>query len=190
MIYGAKHIRWAPIEAEPVDALPNYGENRILGELNQVADTPTFNEARASGDNRTARYISMFKEIGIDVGILDMANENASAVTGASIDAGEAKNLRFKATDNAPYGGLSFFVSEVMEDDAIKHKGIFYPKAKATMQGQTYDTKGETITLQGKKLRFVGLAANNGDWKVESPYFDTEAEADKWAEDMLAAAGG
>lgn len=190
MIYGAKYPRWAPIESEPANALPTYGETRRLGELNQVADTPSFNEARASGDNRVARYISMFKEVGIDVGILDMTNENASAVTGASIDAGEAKNLRFKATDHAPYGGLAFYVSEQMEDESIKHKGIFYPKVKATMQGQTYDTMGESITLQGKKLHFVGLAANNGDWKVESPYFDTEAEADKWCKDMLAAAGG
>ena len=186
MIYGAKNILWAPIKAEPAGALPTYDAARRLGELNQVADSPSYNEARASGDNKTARFISMFKEVAIDVGILDMTNENASAVTGATIDDGSAKNLRFKDTDNAPYGGIAFFISELMEENVTKHKGIFYPKARAVMQGQTYDTIGQNLTLQGKKLKFTGLAANSGDWKIESPYFDTEAEANAWAEGMLA----
>ena len=186
MIYGAKNIRWAPIKAEPAGALPTYDAVRRLGELNQLADSPSYNEARASGDNKTARFISMFKEVGIDVTILDMTNENASAVTGATIDETTAKNLHFKDTDNAPYGGITFFITELMEENVVKHKGIFYPKARAAMQGQTYDTMGQSITLQGKKLKFVGLAANSGDWKVESPYFDSEAEADAWAESMLA----
>lgn len=188
MIYGAKNIKWAPITAEPVKALPTYGEKITLGELNQVVDAPAFNEVRASGDDHTARYAAFFKEVPIDVTILDMTNENAAAVTGATIENGDARNLRFKTTDKAPYGGLGFHVSELMEDNEVKHKGIFFPKAKAVMQGQTYDTKGETVVLQGKKLRFLGLAAKSEDWKIEAPYFDTEEEADAWVDQMLGGA--
>lgn len=188
MICGAKNIKWAKIKEEPAKALPTYEQKIVLGELNQVVATPAFNEVRASGDDHTARYAAFFKEVPIDVTILDMTNENASAVTGATIDAGEAKNLRFKSTDQAPYGGLGFHTSELMEDYTVKYKGIFYPKVKAVMQGQTYDTKGESVTLQGKKLRFLGLAAKSGDWMIESLYFDTEDEADSWVDEMLASA--
>lgn len=188
MNYGAQNIKWAPITDEPAKALPTYGEKRTLGELNQVVDAPVFNEARASGDNHTARYASFFKEVGIDVTVLDMVNETASAVTGATIDTGEVKNLRFKTTDNAPYGGLGFHVSELLTGNEVKHKGIFYPKVKATMQGQTYDTKGDTVTFHNKKLHFLGVEAKSKDWKIESPYFDTEDEADAWVDQMLASA--
>ena len=188
MNYGAKNINWAPITAEPANALPTYGAKFKLGELNQVADSPSFNEVRASGDDRTARYAAFFKEVPIDVTVLDMTNENAAAITGATIETGDGKNLRFKTTDKAPYGGLGFHITELMEDNVVQHKGIFYPKAKAVMQGQTYDTKGETVTLQGKKLRFLGLAAKSEDWKIESPYFDTEEEADAWVDQMLGGA--
>lgn len=186
MIYGAKNIKWAQISGEPAKSLPTYDKKITLGELNQVSDAPAFNEVRASGDDATKRYAAFFKEVPIDVTVLDMTNENASAVTGATIDGGEQKDLRFKDTDVAPYGGLAFHISELMDDNVIKHKGIFYPKAKAVMQGQTYDTKGETVVLHGKKLRFLGLAAKSGDWKIESSYFETEDEADAWVDGKLA----
>lgn len=188
MIYGAKNIKWAEIDAEQAGALPTYKNKITLGELNQVADAPAFNEVRASGDDTTKRYAAFFKENPIDVTVLDMTNENVSAVTGATIEAGEKKDLRFKDTDLAPYGGLAFHISELMEDNTVKHKGIFFPKTKAVMQGQTYDTKGETVVLHGKKLRFLGLAAKSGDWKIESEYFATEAEADAWVDAKLASA--
>lgn len=191
MIYGAKNMMIAPFaetNAEAAGALPKYGAAMKLGELNKVVDAPVFVEARASGDNRTARYISKFKEATVDVTILEMANAVASTVLGATIEEGEKKNLHFKDSDKAPYCGLAFYVNHAMEGDVDKFKGIFYPKVKAKMQGQTYDTNGETITLQGQNLQFIALAANSRDWKIESEYMDTEAEVAAWVSSMLASA--
>lgn len=190
MLYGAKMLLWAPFAAEnpePDNALPNYGTARELGELNRLSDAPSFNEAKAYGNNALGRYVNKFKEVPIDVTILDMSNENASAVTGAAIDTQAGKQLKFNTKDNAPYGGLAFFVNELLAGNVDAYKGIFYPKVKASMQGQEYATMGDSITLTAKTLRFLGSAAKNGDWKIESEYFDTEDEAIAWVRAKLGA---
>lgn len=190
MIYGAKMLMWAPFaetDSEPAGSLPKYGTARELGELNRVSDTPAFNEAKAYGNNVLGRYVNKFREVPIDVTILDMTNENAAAVTGAAIDATAGNNLKFSVNDNAPYGGLAFYVNELLSGNVNAFKGIYYPKVKASMQGQEYATMGESITLTAKTLRFMGAAAKDGTWKVESEYFTTEDEAAAWVRSMLGA---
>ena len=190
MKYGAKMLMWAPFgkeNPEPENSLPSYGTAKQLGELNKVSDNPQYSQAKAYGDNGLARYVNEFKEVTVDVEILDMANETASEVMGAAIETGDDKDLIFNAEDNAPYGGLAFYISELLEDNVKRYKGIFYPKVKASMQGKEYTTKGESITLTGEKLHFLGSAAKNGDWKKESPYFSSEDEAAAWVKKKLGA---
>ena len=192
MKYGAKKLMWAPFaaeNAEPENARPSYGAARNLGELNRVSDSPSFKEAKAYGDNGLARYVNEFKEVGVDVTILDMTHADASAVMGATLPEGENSALSFGAEDNAPYGGLAFYVNELLKGNVKKYKGIFYPKVKASMQGEEYSTKGDSITLTGKNLRFLGTACNSGEWKVESPYFATAAEAEAWVDGVFAPKG-
>ena len=188
MEYGAKNIRWAPITAEPAGALPTYGPAVKLGELNQVADSPSFVEAKASGDNNaTARYVRKFQQATVDVTVLDILNEVAAAIFGAKIDETQKKDLHFNKDDKPPYGGMAFYTENLMKNDQVKYQGIFYTKAKANMQGKTYDTTGDSITLSSSKVQFVSTACNNGDWKIESALFDTEAEAEAWAAEKLPA---
>ena len=188
MEYGAKNIRWAPITAEPAGALPTYGPAMKLGELNQVADSPSFVEAKAAGDNNAiVCYVRKFQQATVDVTVLDILNEVAAAIFGAKIDETQKKDLHFNKDDKPPYGGMAFYTENLMEDDKVKYQGIFYTKAKANMQGKTYDTTGDSITLSSSKVQFVSTACNNGDWKIESALFDTEAEAEAWAEAKLPA---
>lgn len=188
MEYGAKNIRWAPITAEPEGALPTYGPAVKLGELNQVADNPSFVEAKASGDNNaTARYVRKFQQATVDVTVLDILNEVAASIFGAKIDETQKKDLHFNKDDKPPYGGMAFFTENLMENDQVKYQGIFYTKAKANMQGKTYDTTGDSITLSSSKVQFISTVCNNGDWKIESALFDTEAMAEAWAAEKLPA---
>ena len=55
------------------------------------------------------------------------------------------------------------------------------------MHGKSYDTTVDSITLSSSKVQFVSTVCNNGDWKIESALFDTEAEAEAWAEEKLPA---
>ena len=189
--YGAKYLQWAPFAAENPDALetafPKYGDPISLGALVSVTDTPTFNEAKMYGDNALKEHVNEFKECGVAVELTDLANSVASAVLGATISEETENDLEFSAEDNAPYGGLAFYINK-MVDGVKSYHGIYYPKLKASMQGTAYTTKGDSITLAGGSLNFTAAAPMNGKWKVESDDFPTEAEAKAWVDKKIAKA--
>lgn len=189
--YGAKYLRWAPFaETEPdADAasFPKYGDPISLGSLVKVTDSPSFNEAKAFGDNALEEHVNEFKECGVAVEVTELANSVASAVLGAKIESEGGKDLVFSTEDNAPYGGLAFYINKMVKGVKSYH-GIYYPKAKAAMQGTEYATKGDSITLAGGALNFTAAAPANGKWKVESDDFPTEKEAKDWVDKKIAKA--
>ena len=136
--YGAKMLQWAPFAAtnpEPADSLPNYGTPMNLGALQSVAETLNFSEGEARGDDVRKIYIKEFVDGSLAVGVLELANATASAITGATIDSTQnAKDIHFSANDNAPYGCLGFYISCMKDDGTKYYKGIFYPKVKASMK--------------------------------------------------------
>lgn len=188
MEYGAKNIRVGKITAEPANAMPTYDKAMLLGELNQLADNPSFAEAKAAGDNNAlARYIKQFTQATVDVTVLDITNEVASMVLGATIESGSTqKGLSFSGNDVAPYVGLGFYTTNLLAENVVKYKAIFYPRCKASMQGKTYDTKGDSITLSNSKLQFTASVCNKGArWKMESEFLETEAAAEAWLEALM-----
>ena len=190
MEYGAKNIRIGKITAESANAMPTYDKAMLLGELNQLADNPSFAEAKAAGDNNAlARYIKQFTQATVDVTVLDITNEVASMVLGATIESGSTqKGLSFSGNDVAPYVGLGFYTTNLLAENVVRYKAIFYPRCKASMQGKTYDTKGDSITLSNSKLQFTASVCNKGArWKMESEFLETEAAAEAWAEEKLPA---
>ena len=188
MEYGAKNIRIGKITAESANAMPTYDKAMLLGELNQLADNPSFAEAKAAGDNNAlARYIKQFTQATVDVTVLDITNEVASMVLGATIESGSTqKGLSFSGNDVAPYVGLGFYTTNLLAENVVKYKAIFYPRCKASMQGKTYDTKGDSITLSNSKLQFTASVCNKGArWKMESEFLETEAAAEAWLEALM-----
>ena len=188
MEYGAKNIRIGKITAEPANAMPTYDKAMLLGELNQLADNPSFAEAKAAGDNNAlARYIKQFTQATVDVTVLDITNEVASMVLGATIESGSTqKGLSFSGNDVAPYVGLGFYTTNLLAENVVRYKAIFYPRCKASMQGKTYDTKGDSITLSNSKLQLTASVCNKGArWKMESEFLETEAAAEAWLEALM-----
>lgn len=188
MKYGAKGIKWAPFAAEnpePAGALPNYGTAVTLGALNKLTDNPTFNEGKGYGDNALKVHVTKFKENPIDIEVTTLPVDAAAALAGATRET-ISHDTHFNVADKAPYGGLAFYINKMNDNNQEIFQGIFYPKAKATMQGVEYTTSGDNITLTNDKLHFLGAVANNGDWKIVSDEFKTELEAEAWVDAMLA----
>lgn len=186
--YGAKYIQWAPFAEttpdESAEAYPKYGEPINLGALQKATDSPSYNEAKIYGDDALDEYVSEFKECPIDVEVTELSNAVASAVTGAKIDTGVSgsdKDLHFNSADEAPYGGMAFYVKKMVHKKVV-YQGIYYPKLKATMQGEEYSTKGDSITLAGGKLHLLASTCAMGDWKVKSENLTTEAAAKAWVD--------
>ncbi len=189
--YGAKYLQWAPFASgnpEPDNSLPNYGTPVNLGQLVSVSDSPTYNEAKIYGDDALAEYINEFKELGIDVEVVELSTASASAIFGATMGSGSSDtDLKFSGNDNAPYGGLGFYIRK-MVGNVVKYQGVYYPKVKAAMQGESYATKGDSITLTGSKIKMTGAAAKNGQWKVVSADLESESAAKTWVDGKIVAA--
>lgn len=177
--YGAKYIRWAPWAAEQTtttSGFPSYGTAIALAELQKVSDTPNFNEASQYGDDGLQEYVNEFKDVDVDIEITDLPVETEQQVLGSSQTAKNGDVVVCTTSDNPPYGGMGF-VSCILRKNERKYQAIIYPRLKATMQGEEYSTKGDSLTLAGGKLKFKGSATDVGDWKLKSKYQDTEAAA-------------
>lgn len=183
--YGAKYIRFAPFAADTPDEsateYPRYGDVVSLGALQKLTDNPSFNEAKIFGDDALDEYASEFKECPLDIEVTELLNEAAAVVCGAEIGSGADADLQFGGNDVAPYGGLACYVRKLIGGKRC-FQGLYYPKAKATMQGEEYSTKGESITLTGGKLHFLASTCKKGTWKVKSKLLDSEAAAKEWVD--------
>lgn len=186
--YGAKYIRFAPFAADSPDeseaAYPRYGDPISLGALQRLSDNPSYNEAKIYGDDVLDEYVSEFKECPLDIEITELKNEAAAAVTGAAVGGDADGDLVFGGDDVAPYGGLACYVRKLVGGKAC-FQGIYYPKAKATMQGEEYATKGDSITLTGGSLHFLASTCKKGAWKVKSKLLDTEDAAKAWVDGKI-----
>lgn len=192
--YGAKMLQWAPFaetNPEPTDALPNYGTPINLGGLMSVAETLNFSEVEARADDVRKIYIKEFTDGSLAVGVLELTNETASAVTGAKLDSSSsAKDIHFSADDTPPYGCLGFYTTNMKPDGTKYWKGLFYPKVKASLDGRTYNTKQKTIVLDSPTLTFAVDACATGDYRIESPELTTESAAKEWVNGKVKAAAG
>lgn len=190
--YGAKYVKWAPFADSNPDenstAYPKYGKAISLGKLMSVAENPTFISGKIYGDNGLDESVDEFSELNVDVGVTELANDVAAPVLGASLGTGQNTDLEHGADDDAPYGGMAFYVNKLVKRKK-QYQGIYYPKLKASMQGETFETKGNNLNLTGGALKFTGSASANGKWKVKSRNFDTEAEAIAWVDAKFTSAG-
>lgn len=183
-------IQWAPFAAaQAAGALPKYEAPVNLGALNQVNETLNFNEASAYGDNVRKAYVKQFRDGTLAVETLYLSHENAAKISGATLDEENENDLPFNADDTPPYGGLAFFVTKLKDDESgtVYYQGVWYPKVKANIEGDTFQTKGDSITLTNDKLSFAVFACNAGDYKIKSDELATEAEAIAWVNEKIKA---
>ena len=194
MQYGAKMIQWAPFAAtdpETVSAPPKLGTPANLGALNKVIETINFNRISGHGDNVKKVEIVEFKDGSLAVETLYLSNENAAALTGAELGTtDEDKDLKFGSNDVAPYGSLAFYTNCMKDDGTKYYQGVFFPKVKANMEGESYETKGDSIVLSNAKLTFTVLEPLYGKYRHKSPEFDAEAKAAAWVNEKIKAAAG
>lgn len=184
--YGAEYGRWAPFDGnEPEAAKPNYGAAISLGPLNKANDSPSFASGDLYGDNVLKHHVDRFSKGTLTYTSTNLPLPSAAAIYGAQIDAAR-KEVSY-GSDDAPLGGLAFFCEL---DDEVSgqtvYRGIFYPKVKAQMSGEEFETTGENITFAPDAINFTLYLANYGKWKVTRDC-GTAAEAKAWVDACFAA---
>ena len=186
--YGAKYIKFAPLKNEPEDAIPTYENAVQIAEMQKLTDNPTYSEGKQYGDDRLVEYVSEFNEADVDVEVTDLDNQMQSTILGATLSGSDnTEELAFGGSDIAPYGGLGAVICR-MRNNVRTYQGILYTKVKATMQGEEFTTKGDSITLSGGKLKFKATEPKYGKWKIKSAMFPTLEAAQSWVDAKLPAA--
>ena len=186
--YGAKYIKFAPLKNEPEDAIPTYGNAVQIAEMQKLTDNPTYSEGKQYGDDRLVEYVSEFNEADVDVEVTDLDNQMQSTIFGATLSGSDnTEELAFGGSDIAPYGGLGAVICR-MRNNVRTYQGILYTKVKATMQGEEFTTKGDSIALSGGKLKFKATEPKYGKWKIKSAMFPTLEAAQSWVDAKLPAA--
>lgn len=186
--YGAKYIKFGPIKTEPADAIPTYENGVQIAELQKLSDNPSYAEGKQYGDDRLVEYVSEFNEADVDIEVSDLDNKLQSSILGAELSgSGDTEELAFGGSDNAPYGGLAAVVCR-MRNNVKSYQGLLYTKVKAAMQGEEFNTKGDSITLAGGKLKFKATEPKYGKWKIKSAMFNTEEAARAWVDAKIPSA--
>lgn len=185
--YGARYLRFAPFaaeNAEPDNSYPNYGTAVSVGKLVKVSDAPSLVEAKHYADDELDEYVAEIGETDLGIEVSEISNDVAASVLGASKDE-QTGDVAF-GEDTAPYGGLGFVSCRIV--NGVKgYIGVYYPKVKAAMQGEDYETKGENITFANGKLKMKASLAKNHKWKVISASKATPELAKTWVDQKLGA---
>lgn len=184
--YGAFYSRWAPFATEQADSdktkLPKYGAVVVMGELNKVNETLNFREGSLYGDDQIALYEKNFKDGNLDVESVFLDLKDAAAMLGASCD--DANGLAHGVNDMAPYGGYGNLTRHIKAGKTY-FQSIFYPKVKASVGSESYETRGENITFTTDKMSFHVESPACEKFKVIKD-FDTEAAAIAYLEGLFA----
>lgn len=177
--YGAKYVKWAKQASAPANALPTYDAAISLSKLVRLSETPLFSEGSLYGDNELAEYAAEFVEADLEVEVTDITADTAAKVFGATI--GDGGDITYSTEDGQPYGGLAF-VSCKVNAGTKSFIGIFYPVVKGVLNGDNFETKGDSITFSTGSIKFKATGANNSAWKITSGELTTEALAKAWVD--------
>ena len=178
--YGAKRPAFATIKSEPENALPTYDPASIIGRLIKAEITPQFASGKLYADDALAESADEFVSADSTFETDDMTDPVAEKVYGCKVINQE---VHYKSGDTPPYGGLAFYVT-LMRKGVKSFKGYFYPRAKATLGGDSAQTKGDNITFGTTTTKFTITECNTGDWKITKE-FKTEQQAIAWCDSKL-----
>jgi len=183
--YGALYPQFVPFYAtspEPDDSLPRYGTKVSLGKLQKATDSFSTEEVRQDGDDELVEYLQEMTDFTLDIEVTQLPAATEKSIFGCT----GTDDMVYSDTDTPPWGGVAF-VRSLLIDNVKYWQGIYYPKVKASVQGEEDNTKGKSMAFSGDKVRFVGTCAKNGAYKVKSQLYTSKASAKAWCDTKLAA---
>lgn len=183
---GANKPYFAPITQENEGTFPTYGTPEAFSEIVSVTEALEFAEASFYSNNRKSESSRVFKS-----GTLTYANKGLSPdiiakIYGAKLT--EEGELHYGANNAAPRIGFGFY--RELEDNGVRfYEGVYYPACKASLEGESDNTRGENITYEGNTtvMEVYALGNTDGDWKI-TEIFETADEAEAWVKEKLGAA--
>ena len=137
-------------------------------------------QVKAFGDNVLKENIDKFSYATLAVETLDMLDEVASVLYGCEVT---DKEVQYKDGDTPPEGGLAYYKT-LMRHGKEYYKGIFHPRAKATLGNDSAQTRGESITFTTTNTTFTIFTCNTGAWRITET-FEDEDGVKAWVDEMV-----
>lgn len=144
--------------------------------------TPSYNEASLFADNQQTENVREFKNASVNLGVDRLPLMASKTIFGHEV--GENGEEISRTGDSANYVGYGFITAEML-DGVQKYRACLLRKVKFQEGEESYETKGDSIVFKTPSLSGVAMGTNQTDWRIKSPYFDTEAEADEWLQVKL-----
>lgn len=143
---------------------------------------PAYNEASLYADNQEVENVKEFKNASVNLGVTELPKIAAKTMLGHKVsdDGTEISNTG----DSTGYVGYGFITSEMVDGKKI-FRSCVLPKVKFAEGEESYETKGDSIVFKTPTLSGTAIGDTDGTWRIKSPQFDTEEEADKWIQVQL-----
>lgn len=185
-VMGATRPYWAKIANETDNALPTYETGMAFSELVKVTENLILAETEYYSNNALSESAKEFKYCELTYDNKGLSDEIMQQIFGMDYTDGV---LTYGADDNAPFGGFGYY--RTLMDDSVKYyEGVFYPKVKGALSGDTTDTRGENVTFAGTSTSLIAYACKDTlhTWK-QTQIFKTAAEAESWVKTQLGITG-
>lgn len=161
----------------------NYENAFKCGEAMTTSVKPNYAEASLYADNRETENIKEFKNADVSVGTSRLPKIAKTVLFGhgENEDGEEVSNTGDK-TNFVGYG----FISQEVLDGKTQYIACLLPKVKFMEGEEGYETKGDSIAFKTPTISGSALPLD-GEWRIKSPLYDTEEEADEWIQKKLGA---
>ena len=180
---GLKYPCFSPFSGEePANALPTYGTGIVIGKAVSANATPNLAEGQLYADDGEAESARDFTSADVSLETDRLEDNVAVVLYGATLDE-ETGELVENADDTPPWGGLAYY--RVLERNGKRmFRARFYPKARASIGGESAQTRGESITFSPENTNFRIVKPNNGNWRYTYTS-DNEQEVIQWINTKL-----
>lgn len=174
---GANKPYFAMITAENTGTFPTYGTPEEFSEFVSLTEALEFAESSFYSNNRLSESARAFKKGSLTYANKGLTPDTISKIYGANLEGGE---LSYGSNDAAPRLGFGFY--RELEDNGVRYyEGVYYPAAKASLEGESDNTRGENITYEGNTtiMEVYAIGDTKGTWK-QTEIFATAEEAEAW----------
>lgn len=161
-----------------------YSNGFRLDEAISTSVSPEYAEGSLYSDNSESEYVKEFTGANVTAGTRSLPVKAKTVVFGHRLneDGDEISN----ADDNGKYVGYGFISRERLNGRNI-YMACILLKVKFNEGEESFETKGNSITFKTPSIsgraNTIGISYGNvkkDDWRIKSPFFDTEEEAEAW----------
>ena len=168
-----------PVMAKYQQDISKYTNGFRFGKAIKIEISPEYEDVSDYNDINDTDDAEIFAYADVILGTSEIPNEAENNVFGHENVGDE---IIYRDTDMSNYVGIGIRTREVI-NGITKYVALWLYKVKFKEEGQSHDTKGESIDYVTPSISGKAYPKEDGKWKIKK-LFDTVNEADSWLNEM------